>query len=224
MAFAHSPKIVTDGLVLALDAGNPKSYASGSTTWRDKSGNGYDGTLTNGPTFSSDNGGAIVFDGSNDNVKLAGTPIDLPQGITMQCIIRPTTTSTDQIYLQFNSFGHYLRRKIDNLYVSLEINADQKTTASGNVPADTYSIVVATYDNINIKLYMNGTLIRTQSQPGSLTNTKYPFTDRIGNIGTFNDGSYRYQGDVSNVQIYNRALSASEVQQNYNALKGRFGI
>ena len=66
--FAHSPKIVTDGLVLALDAGNTKSYVSGSTTWFDKSGGGNNGTLINGPTFSSANGGSIVFDGVDDYV------------------------------------------------------------------------------------------------------------------------------------------------------------
>jgi hypothetical protein len=70
MAFIHSPKIVTDGLVLALDAGNVKSYASGSTTWLDKSGGGNNGTLINGPTFSSANGGSVVFDGTNDNALL----------------------------------------------------------------------------------------------------------------------------------------------------------
>jgi hypothetical protein len=62
------PHIVTDGLVLSLDAANIKSYASGSTTWFDKSGFGTNGTLTNGPTFSSANGGIIVFDGVNDYI------------------------------------------------------------------------------------------------------------------------------------------------------------
>ncbi len=70
MAFIHSPKIVTDGLVLALDAGNVKSYASGSTTWFDKSGNAYNGTLVNGPTFNTGSLGSIVFDGTNDYVSL----------------------------------------------------------------------------------------------------------------------------------------------------------
>jgi hypothetical protein len=78
MAFIHSPKIVTDGLVLALDAGNTKSYTSGSTTWFDKSGFGNNGTLTNGPTFSSANGGSIVFDGVNDYVSCPTTTMPNP--------------------------------------------------------------------------------------------------------------------------------------------------
>ena len=66
MATYYSPKIVTDGLVLALDAANRKSYNSGSTTWYDLSGNNNNGTLYNGPTFNSANSGSIVFDGVDD--------------------------------------------------------------------------------------------------------------------------------------------------------------
>ncbi len=83
MSFVHSPKIVTDGLVLALDAGNTKSYTSGSTTWFDKSGNANNGTLTNGPTFSSANGGSIVFDGVDDRVEF-GSFGSLPTQGTIQ--------------------------------------------------------------------------------------------------------------------------------------------
>ena len=73
MSLNHSPKIVTDGLVLCLDAASRKSYPGSGTTWFDRSGNGNNGTLTNGPTFSSDNGGSIVFDGTNDYVNCGTT-------------------------------------------------------------------------------------------------------------------------------------------------------
>jgi hypothetical protein len=68
MAFFRGPNVVTDGLVLSLDAANIKSYVSGSTTWYDKSGNGNNGTLTNGPTFDSNNGGNLVFNGTNQYI------------------------------------------------------------------------------------------------------------------------------------------------------------
>ena len=74
MGLAHSPRIVTDGLVLCVDAANTKSYPGSGTTWTDISGKGHNGTLTNGPTFSSDNMGGIVFDGSNDAVTLSAKP------------------------------------------------------------------------------------------------------------------------------------------------------
>ena len=70
MSLFHSPRIVTDGLVLCLDAGNTKSYPGSGTTWTDLSGRRNNGTLTNGPTFDSANGGSIVFDGTNDTVSI----------------------------------------------------------------------------------------------------------------------------------------------------------
>ena len=73
MALSHSPKIVTDGLVLCLDAGDGKSYGGSGTTWTDRSVNSNNGTLTNGPTFDSSNGGSIVFDGSNDYTSFSAT-------------------------------------------------------------------------------------------------------------------------------------------------------
>ena len=73
MALSHSPRIVTDGLVLCLDASDPQSYSGSGNTWSDRSGNGSNGTLTNGPTFDSDNKGSLVFDGVNDYINF-GNP------------------------------------------------------------------------------------------------------------------------------------------------------
>ena len=72
MSFSYSPKIVTNGLILYLDAANANSFVSGSTIWNDLSRGGYNGVLTNGPTFNSGNGGSIVFDGINDYISIAG--------------------------------------------------------------------------------------------------------------------------------------------------------
>ena len=81
MAIKHSPRIVTDGLVLYLDAANTKSYPGSGTTWTDISGKSNNGTLTNGPTFDSGNKGTIVFDGSNDYVsETSGLSDSLLQG------------------------------------------------------------------------------------------------------------------------------------------------
>ena len=73
MAFNFSPKIVTNGLVLALDAANTKSYPGSGTVWSDLTPNGNNGALTNGPTFNSANGGSIVFDGTNDYLQGVST-------------------------------------------------------------------------------------------------------------------------------------------------------
>ena len=77
MALSHSPKIVTDGLVLCLDAGDRKSYSGSGTTWTDRSGEGNNGTLVNGPTFDSGNGGSIYFDGGNDDCDIESSAVSI---------------------------------------------------------------------------------------------------------------------------------------------------
>ena len=93
MAFNYSPKISTDGLVLCLDAANTKSYSGSGTVWSDLSRGGNNGTLTNGPTFNSGNGGSIVFDGVNDYVDCGVSNISLPINITLISWIYQSTTT-----------------------------------------------------------------------------------------------------------------------------------
>ena len=99
MAFNYSPKIVTNGLVLALDAANKKSYPGSGTTWSDLSGNGYTATLLNGTAFSSINFGTFVFDGTNDNASIPyNTNLDPTSGITFEAWIYPTNITTNRYY------------------------------------------------------------------------------------------------------------------------------
>jgi hypothetical protein len=94
MSIGYGPRVVTDGLVLALDAADTNSYPGSGTTWNDLSGNGNTGTLTNGPTYSSDNGGSIVFDGTNDYVPLVNNLGD-PQQFTIEFWAYPTELNID---------------------------------------------------------------------------------------------------------------------------------
>ena len=88
------PNIITDGLVLALDAANSRSYPGTGTTWSDLSGNGNSGTLTNGPTFNSGNGGSIVFDGVDDNISFSGNTFNYSPGtsgeVSLEIWVYPT--------------------------------------------------------------------------------------------------------------------------------------
>ena len=229
MAFAHSPKIVTDGLVLALDAGNPKSYASGSTTWRDKSGNGNDGTLTNGPTFSSDNGGAIMFDGANDYVNLSASTSLWTSSFSVGFFIKLNTLGNQFLFSNggygsaannfwfgggtTTNFAIHLRKTDGTGAIGYNYSLPVPYTSLGY-----YSIVYNTADN-TLKLYQNSDLVESKST--SLVDPSWMDNGwRIGN----SSGAYNVNGDLYNFTTYNRALSASEVQQNYNALKGRFGL
>ena len=228
MSFVHSPKIVTDGLVLALDAGNTKSYTSGSTTWYDKSGNARNGTLTNGPTFSSANGGSIVFDGSNDYVAL-GTFTGLG-----------STNRTINIWFRVTSLPATAGRIIT--FPADDTPTDQPAFTLGiastgilqggigGTPYDGYilSMSYALGDWINICATISSntvTFYRNNISQGSFTNTGVVATNPIGYLGRYNAHYSQYfTGNIASTQLYNRALSATEVQQNFNALRGRFRI
>ena len=97
MGFSRGPKIVTNGLVLTLDAGSKKSYSGSGTTWKDLSGNGNTGTLVNGPTFNSANGGSIVFDGSNDTVSTLNNTLFESEGAVSLWFSRASDNSTQRL-------------------------------------------------------------------------------------------------------------------------------
>ncbi len=106
MGLAHSPRTVTDGLVLALDAGNTKSYPGSGTAWTDLIGSN-NGTLTNGPTYNSDNGGSIVFDGTNDYVTISDDS-DFTFGtgdLTVEAWFKPDLSATVTNYHTIISCG-----------------------------------------------------------------------------------------------------------------------
>jgi hypothetical protein len=248
MSFAHSPQIVTNGLVLALDPGNTKSYVSGSTTWFDKSGRGNNGTLVNGPTFSSANLGSIVLDGANDYISL---PPDLnlsfPGNTSFSCeLIVKNNGFTNTNFPAILSFGEADGGGVGGWNVLFYKN-DAYTGPYGSISFDRYttpsitSVGTARYDftsvsdsttlnswfyvynsNTGSNLYRNSTLILTNTVTGSSSTTGLTnyYIGRRGN----DSNRYVSNTNVYSLKLYNRALSASEITQNFNALRGRFGI
>ena len=229
MGLKHSPIIVTNGLVLCLDAGNSRSYPGSGTTWTDLSGLSNTGTLTNGPTYSSSNGGSIVFDGVDDYVDL-GNPSSLSA-------IGGTTNITASGWAYYTAYGgggqsySVITVKgspwtwlLENLSSTFRFRitaggSDVNVADTSTHALNTWYNVVGTYDGSNMKIYVNGVLKNTAAQTGTLaTNTE------TAKIGTWQGTNYNLTGRVSNVSIYNRALTAAEIKQNYNALKGRFGL
>jgi hypothetical protein len=230
MAFIHSPKIITDGLVLALDAANVKSYRGSGTVWTDLSENNNTGTLTNGPTFSGGNGGSIVFDGTNDYVLF--NSYNFGNEITVSCFINPTsaasirtlfanttsgaTTNGIKIFInQFNTTNRAIAMEIGNGSSGQNIQANNlinfgawqhvafslnKTSASGSI-------------------YYNGVLDTTVA----LTVTNFS-TNAVFRMGSFTNNQFYYTGNISHYAVYNRALTANEVLQNFNATRSRFGV
>ena len=229
MSRKNGPSIITNGLVLYLDAANKQSYVSGSTSWIDVSNNNNNGTLTNGPTFNTGSGGSIVFDGNNDYVE-TGYVFPSSTSYTMAVWAKSSRTGfsnrlmgnadstvgltgTDIIWGASSSTNIYIVRRVG----SNDSNRDINTNFSGlNVG---WHYICVTYDNtgVGMILYVDTTSIATNTTLGFTSS----LTFRIGRDG---NGSDAFNGNVAIVQIYNRALSASEVLQNYNATKGRFGL
>jgi hypothetical protein len=227
MALAHGAgQIVMNGLVLYLDAASPRSYPGSGTTWTDLSGNGNTGTLTNGPTYSSANGGSIVFDGSNDVVNSTTSIIDRADGqeITVSCWIKPSRTSGQYSVFCTNRsddtgiYNWIFYQHITDGAIAFHGDAQNKSSyvPTTNVWINVTNTVTASGVST---LYVNG--VSTYTVTGYTYGNGTP--SRLG-IGADPGGQEPFQGNISQVSIYNRALTAAEVSQNYNALKSRYGL
>jgi hypothetical protein len=226
-------KIVTDGLVLALDAADKNSYPGSGTTWRDLSGNNNNGTLTNGPTFSSTNGGSIVFDNIDDYVNL-GTPstlagLQVPLTICLWAKI-PTTDSYDVLY---SAYGSVINSRLYSM-LRLDSGVFRYFTSISNGSFQQYGTLVPITNVWNFyAVTVSGTLssafltmyLNTSSQGFSLSalSTTPDLTVPI-RIGANGSGTEPWNGNIASCSVYNRALSASEILQNYNAQKSRFNL
>ena len=213
---SSSPSIVTSGLVLNLDASNISSYPGSGTTWTDLSGNSNNGTLTNGPTYNSANGGSIIFNGSNNYVSL-GNPVSLN-----------VLNFTIGIWIKANSFTNYQNPifKGDNTQgqYGLIINSSGNWGIQPNsgfitdpISTGIWYYFIGTYDGTNITAYRNA----IQKAQYSIAQTNH---GSLVTIGADTVNNRYFNGYIGGAQIYNRALSSIEVTQNYNATKTRFGL
>lgn len=244
MGLTHSPRIVTNGLVLCLDAANVKSYPGTGTTWTNLSGSGNNGTLTNGPTFSSDNKGSLVFDGTNDHANL-GSSNNLTgnnlQTLTVSIWLKYSTTTFDTRAFTLQR-GSSLNSSLLGIYNNADSTIQVNTTGSlgfftrnfnntshaGLVFNDNYHLknrfinVQCVVDGMNRYLYIDGILKNSDSDVGiqSVTNNTDPVYVGSGPTGNSNF----WNGSIGNIMFYRRALTAAEIQQNFNALRGRYGI
>ena len=234
MAFSYSPKIVTDGLVLYLDAGNPYSYVSGSTNWNDLSRSQTNGTLVNGPTYSSANLGSIVLDGVDDFVDLGTASTSTIRGgtqFTLNYWFRKQSSNSDfnlGAWDQTFGKGFFIQWFADsNVYFGVSTGGRLYSNTGLTYTANWYNFTLVFDGTLtgatNIgKLYING-ISQTLSNSGGMSTTVPTdvlsfYVGKLINYGSVG------KGDLSTLQLYNRALSAQEVLQNYNATKTRFGL
>jgi hypothetical protein len=222
------PNIVKNGLVLWLDAANTKSYPRSGTSWADLSGNGNTGVLTNGPTFNSANNGGIVFDGVDDYVQLSNPTFT--NQMTVEIFIKIDTSNI--IGLTVASYvlgreGAYRMLAITSTFVWVCATSNNAWYSAGTaLYADTpinniWNHFVGTYDGTKNSLYINGSLVVT----GSAISGNIPLagsTLQLMNSTAANVVDCK--GTLAVTRMYNRALSASEIAQNYNATKARYGL
>lgn len=239
MATLYSPKIVTDGLVMYLDAANPRSYPRSGTTWSDISFNNNSGSLTNGATFNSGDGGSISFDGINDYVLLptnffnhdAQTPFSVSMWfktstagavlLGQQSAITPNSAPggwVPAIYIQSNG-----TLTTSCFWGGSDGNASTTTQIVTN---NVWYNVTVTFASTSHTSYLNGvsfgTITKTQTTYAS---TYYYFlgSGRYTNWAGA-DASPYFTGNISNFMFYTRQLSAVEILQNFNATRNRFGV
>jgi hypothetical protein len=245
MAFNYSPKIITDSLVLYLDAANTRSYPTTGTIWSDLSRNNNNGTLINGPTFNSSNGGSIVFDGTNDyaaptNNSFGYSPgttgnisLELwvyPTGPYTSYINEPPTTNLGGFFGQgyfgaSTGWGLGMNRTNSINSFAWQVRNQGTTVTPPNVPYtdnNWYHLIGTFTRNDLSRLYINGVL---QSSISSVPLNNISITPSLNNASLGRASGIFYAGcRIGIAKIYNRTLSAQEVLQNYNATKGRFGL
>lgn len=226
MAFRYSPKIVTDGLVLCLDAANPKSFVSGSTTWNDLTTNFNNGILTNGPFFNGENGGSIVFDGVDDYVDVVST-VNVGNPNTIIATFKLSGSNVDSVIYgpTANDYDNWLGVFSDKIrfFGTQTANVNNFSlvgTTTLNTLNTTWYQVASVINGNTATIYLNGLQEGTTTQ--AFTIGAWASNVSIGKRGFV---SQRYfKGAIASVQAYNRALSDQEILQNYNATKTRFGL
>jgi surface protein len=221
--------IVTNGLVLNLDAGFTPSYPKGGTSWYDISSGGNNGALINGPTFSAEGGGSIVFDGVDDYaaVPKQSSLVDAAQ-LTLTSWMKRRISTSKVILYQGDSIASDVAMELwsdSNVYFEVG-NLSNSYGFTTNTSTDWQYLVMVfdgtqTGNSGRLKAYIDGSLLNL-TYSGTIPSTSGPSNSvfSIGNTqgigGNFSDGN------ISQVQIYNRALTDQEVLQNYNATKGRY--
>ena len=228
MGISGGPDMIQNGLVLALDATDRNSYVSGSTTWLDISGNANNGTLVSGSTFNSANGGSIVFEGTSSYAEVANnTSLNSTTGTLSLWFNYTSAPGNGSVIIGKtntpSSFNGY------NIFIFQGTIAGQIKGSTSLIVTNLTGSAVSTNTWYNFSLsyssgntyttYLNGTAL------GSGSLVSFNMSTQPLRMARSLDAYWTYfAGSISAVRLYNRELSATEIQQNYEAQKSRFGL
>lgn len=232
MSYSCGSTIVKSGLVMYLDAGSTKSYVGSGTAWNDLSGNGNNGTLTNGPTFNTGSKGNILFDATDDTTN-CGTSniINLNVSYSLQFWVKPSASTYTSAFASANLLNRYSNPdgiymggssfSQDNLTIYSRNNSDSiagwSSNLTGYLKQDVWKHIALSAENrdattLRMYCYLNGKLTNT------IVVAKCPVQATTLNIGQ------GFGGNIGMFLGYNKTLSVAEVLQNYNATKGRYNL
>ncbi|QEK52308.1 LamG domain-containing protein [Pedobacter aquae] len=223
----NTSNLVTNSLIVNLDAGNTSSYPGNGITWTDLSGNGNHGTLFNGVAFNSSNGGSLVFDGVNDYADITSNSFGSATILTIEGFVK-WVSGSGGMFFGFTTYD-----------VWTESGTLGYNTGGGNVVGISAAIV----SNLNLvgnwhhytfvmkssgllstnKIYIDGVDVGVLT-PVVRTDANIPGFNNNLRLCSWNNGGFLGNMQYGNLRIYNRELTASEIQQNYNVLKSRFGM
>ena len=221
--FENNP-IIASGLVLQLDAGNAASYPGTGTLWTDLSSSGNNGTLTNAPTYSIVNGGELLFNGTNQFVNCGNAAsLQITTG-TIGAWIKANNTNSSYNGIVVKQYAWSLF-VLNNVLVAYDWGNSATRTTGVTVGNNTWTNVAMSFTETvgtpsnNITIYVNGSSVLTSTIKHSSNSTALAIGD-----GAVPSSNQNFGGNISQVTVYNRALSATEVTQNYDALRGRYGL
>jgi hypothetical protein len=213
---SFSENIVTSGLIQRLDAGIVASYPGTGTTWTDISGNGNNGTLTGGVTFDSANKGSLVLNGTNGYISTAFTPPN--QDYTFSVLFNPANLGG----VNRGLFSTYASAVFTGAYVgyinnfTLYYNNNNFVTVNRSIAVGQWAQLTLVNSSNQLSVYVNSDSVASAS--GATTHAAPLF------IGRTRFNSDYWDGKISSFMVYNRALSAAEVSQNFNVLRLRYGV
>lgn len=218
MAISYYPSINLSGLILLADSANKNSYSGSGTVWNDLSGLGNNGTLVNGPTFDANtNKGAFTFDGTNDYINFGNSSILQQSTGTLSAWTKASSPGSGYrgIIAKQGAYGLFYT---DSILVAYDWTAGAARSTGINIADNTWKNVVLTYQSgvsNGTRIYINGVSVLT---------TTITIQSQVANLfgGAEANASQYASCQISSFNMYNRALSAAEVLDNYNAMRGRY--
>lgn len=219
MSYHNGPRIITDGLILYLDAGNSKSYPGSGSTWTDLSGRNNNGTIENSPTYNIANKGAFTFNGTTQRVNCGNSSnLQITSGSIAAWFNADSNNSGFRgIIAKQNAWGLFVA---NNVLVTYDWGAPATRSTNITVGNNTWNYAVMTFTE-TVGTPLNNAIIYLNGSPVLTTTIKHSNHSVPVYVGEANSNQY-FSGRISNASIYNRVLSPIEILQNYNAIKSRF--